>query len=562
MCTSLQYKVAVIACLVSIPCSAMVKHPLAEKLPGQTLEKHLTAFWDFDQKGPSLRANRIQSPLRMQFQGARYTAEGLDNGALRFNGTSGKFMVPIQATNDLTLSVWFCPSEFPRTDPIPALALQSNQHRLTISLHQNGSIEIQQTQASSRGSFSVGTGRMIPTGQWVHLAVVAGPQELRLYVNGQSAGHFNVAVPLARATLQIAGETYRGKIDEVALWGQSLQSEDIGAVFAMHSPPQIPGVVQRPRADTWEAKAAAAYSALTEAVNASDWSRAEAEADALSDLIAAALKDKKSGPKLATDPTVRANLAEASNHLKSFGQTIRQAKYRRSSSLFDQLDEVWEGLEGQLSLPTPQEDGMMAGPWNQSSGNSALNPGFGGGFAGGMAMGGGGQGNSFSGGGFSMSSSFGPNGQVQFWSSAAPGAQGFNQSGMLTGQPFVWMHTQRIQMTLMPLKMALQNGQWQMTERHATQLQKRLSEASAFDAQPANARGRRRMFGLRQLPPAQRAAMKTQIQKAIKHMTPLHAAIKKRDQQTALKHLQSVEQCVQNITGSSNAATPLGQPSK
>ena len=551
-----------------INASGLQKPPLAQKLPAQLMGKQPVAYWGFDRKGASLRHNRIQNPQTILIQGARYTAQGLDFGALKFNGRTGQIKIPIALTNELTLSAWFLPTSVPKAGSFQALALQSNQHTLTISLTEQGAIQIQQATPFSQGSFSLHAGRAIPANQWHHLAMVALPQQLTLFLNGQSVGHFNMSVPLSHANLLIAGQAYKGAVDELALFGQALTLQDIQALFALHKPAITPGARQMPQSNTWEGKAATAYAALSQAVNSGNWAAAATQAGALSDLVTTYLKDRKTGPDQSTQAAIHADLTRALDLMGTFGEAVEQAKYHEASDLFDQLDEAWETLEDQLNLPVAHDDSLTPAPWNNGSGiqgnrfGQTWSSSFGAGFSGGMSMGGAGAGNSFSGGGFSMRSSVGPNGQVQFESSGMPAGGLSSRSGMQKRQPSLWMHTQRIQLPLMGLKMGLESAQWKMSEVHATQLQERLTEMVPLDTQSATPQRRmnRRSTRLSQLPPAQKAAVKAQVQEALKHMTRLHAAVKNRDQEAAIKHLKAVETCIQAITKIPDNVSPLGQP--
>ena len=577
MCTRILSRILALTTLFAMPALSLEKAPLAEKLPGELLDKQPLAYFGFDQKGRGLNTNHIKSPHTIQLRGVHYTPEGLDHGAIRFTG-SAQVKMPLPVTTDLTFSAWFLPTGLSRQGSFSACALQLNQQVMTVNLHQNGNIRIQQSTPFSQGSSSVNLGRGIPENQWLHLALVATPQQLTLYLNGQYAGSFNMPVPLSRAHLVMAGQAYRGNIDEVAVFKQSLTAQDIQALFAMHKPALMPGVSQLPQGNTWEAKAGRTYAELTRAINSGNWSAAATQATAVSDLVATYLKDQKAHLTKPAQEPIKDNLTKASNLLKAFHLAIEQARYHEASNLFDRLDEAWETLEGQLNLPvsnsdTPAGGGMLAPGMQQSSQFSqtwSSNSGAmsGGGFSGGMSVGGFGGGNSVSGGGVSMSSRSGPDGRVQFNSSGIPG-QGF--MGQSRGQMpprmiqhQILMQCQRIQMTLMPLKMSLQNGSWKMAQAQARRLSPLLVSLTPPEKLPLkpNTRARRRTLNLSVLAPAQQTALKTKVQQARDHIKRLNAALEKRQLEAANTQIQSLEAVIQALTQSSINANPLGQSPK
>ncbi|MCP4451215.1 MAG: LamG domain-containing protein [Planctomycetes bacterium] len=566
MCTRILSRILALTTLFAMPALSLEKAPLAEKLPGELQDKQPLAYFGFDQKGRGLNTNHIESPHTIQLRGVHYTPEGLDHGAIRFT-RSAQVKVPLPATTELTFSAWFLPTGLSRQGSFAACALQLNQQVMTVNLHQNGNIRIQQSTPFSQGSSSMNLGRGIPENQWLHLALVATPQQFTLYLNGQYAGSFSMPVPLSRAHLVMAGQAYRGNIDEVALFKQSLTAQDIQALFAMHKPALMPGVSQLPQGNTWEAKAGRTYAELTRAINSENWSAAATQATAVSDLVATYLQDQEAHLTKPAQEPIKDNLTKAANLLNAFHLAIEQAKYHEASNLFDRLDELWETLEDQLNLPVSHSDALtdaaLFAPgmqqYSQFSQTWSSNSGA-------MSGGGFGGGNTGAGGGFSMSARSGPDGRVQFNSSGMPG-QGFmgQSSGQMPPQMIqhqILMHCQRIQMTLMPLRMSLQNGNWQMAHAQARRLSPLLSPLTPPDKLllKPNARTRRRTFNLTTLPAAQQAALKTTVQKARGHIQRLDMALEKQQLEAAYTEIKSLETIIRALSQSSNSATPFGKP--
>ncbi len=126
----------------------------------------------------------------------------------------------------------------------------------------------------------------------------------------------------------------------------------------------------------------------------------------------------------------------------------------------------------------------------------------------------------------------------------------------------ILMQCRRIQMTLMPLKMSLQNGNWQMAQAQARRLSPLLVPLTPPDKLPLkpNTRDRRRALNLSVLTPAQQTALKTKVQQARDHIKRLNTALEERQLEAANTQIQSMETIIQMLSQGSNKATPLGQP--
>jgi hypothetical protein len=562
MCTRILSGALTLTILFITSATGLQRAPSAQKLPSTLMSKQPLAYFSFDRKGRALSSNQIKTGQTIQLRGAHFTPEGLDQGALRCTG-SAQVRIPLPMTSKLTFSAWFLPADLARRGSFTACTLQSKQHTLTVNLHQNGTIQMRQTSPFSQGSSSVNTGLGLPANQWLHLALVATPQQLTLYLNGQGAGSFNIAVPLSRARLLVGGNTYRGRLDEVALFGQSLTPQDIQALFAMHKPAATPGVSQLPQGNAWEAKAVRSYAELTRAINSGNWSVAATQATAVSDLVSTYQKDQKTHLTRPAQGAIKDNLAKAANLLKAFQLAIEQAKYHEASDLFDRLDEVWETLEDQLTLPVSNGNAIAGVPllapgrqqpaqFSQTwSSNSGAMPGSR--FSGGMSMGGFGNANSGGGGGFSVSSSSGPNGQFRLESSGIPGQGFMGQSpGQMPPQMVqqkIHMQCQRIQMTLMPLRMNLRIGNWKMAQANARRLPPLLASLTPPDkvALKSKTRTRRRTLNLSALPPARQVALKTKARQAMGHIKRLDTALEKQQLDAAYAQLHSLETMVQGL---------------
>ncbi len=554
--------VITLVCLVNGSCFAANQASLAKKLPPQMDNTPPLAYFSFDQRGASLRNNLAQSSQTLQTESARYTPKGLHLGGLLLNETSGQLLLPAVSAKELTLSVWLLPRRSSNRGAITACTFLSGQSTLAIKLHNSGTVEIQQTTPFSQNNASQNMGLGIPSNQWLHLAVVITPSQMTLYLNGHPSGNFTLPTKINGTNLLIAGPTFQGSIDELALFENALTAQEIQATHAFLKPSAMAGVSSLPQNLPWENQAANIYKDLTNAINSGNWSKAATQAKALSSQVGAYPKDHRTNLDDPSRKSIQKNLAQSATQLKSLIEAIEQGRYHQASEAFDALDQVWETLEDQLGLPSKNPSLSLSRSmqssqtWRSSSGNRS-----GAGFSGGMVMGGGpGQGG-VSSGGFSMSSSMGPNGQSQFNSSSQPGSgfsggmvmgggpgQGFVNQAMGQMPPMIInrmlsMRCQHIQMSLHALKVNLQNAQWQMVETHLGHLKKLFNQLDTNESilPQSSTRRRRRSLNLSTLSSSQKSATKKQVKNAHRHLNLLGTAIKKRDIQAAHKQIQAME---------------------
>ncbi|MFT4661560.1 MAG: hypothetical protein ACI8XB_001838 [Patiriisocius sp.] len=77
------------------------------------------------------------------------------------------------------------------------------------------------------------SGLDVPLGEWSHVAMVAEPNSMTLYVNGQSSTQNILLTPVDIQTMKIGSykgwesRNFKGEIDEVCLWNKSLNQDEI-----------------------------------------------------------------------------------------------------------------------------------------------------------------------------------------------------------------------------------------------------------------------------------------------------------------------------------------------
>lgn len=180
-------------------------------------------------------------------------ADGKNGGAGQFDG-GGWILVPdsasLHATTGLTCAVWVYPTGL--TDGMagfPAPGIVSKREALdvnvafTLFLWENNRafVDIEADRFYSDGAFS--------NGQWYHLAFVydgtaPSPLRTRIYINGV-LDSVHASTPALAANVQDihigdlpgGGETFLGKLDDVALWTRALTEAEIQSVYQGGLPP-------------------------------------------------------------------------------------------------------------------------------------------------------------------------------------------------------------------------------------------------------------------------------------------------------------------------------------
>ncbi|MEN7547621.1 LamG-like jellyroll fold domain-containing protein [Rapidithrix thailandica] len=83
------------------------------------------------------------------------------------------------------------------------------------------------------GAWWFNSGLIVPADEWSYVAMVATPDSMTLYVNGQASTHHTSLNEVELSTMKIgsykgwSGRNYKGLIDEVAVWNRALSQEEI-----------------------------------------------------------------------------------------------------------------------------------------------------------------------------------------------------------------------------------------------------------------------------------------------------------------------------------------------
>ncbi|MCG8577288.1 MAG: T9SS type A sorting domain-containing protein [Flavobacteriales bacterium] len=83
------------------------------------------------------------------------------------------------------------------------------------------------------GAWWWGSGLIVPSGRWSHVAMVASPGSITIYLNGVGETHFVDLDPVDIHSMKIGsyqgwgGRNFKGLVDEVCIWDRALTQEEI-----------------------------------------------------------------------------------------------------------------------------------------------------------------------------------------------------------------------------------------------------------------------------------------------------------------------------------------------
>lgn len=149
-----------------------------------------------------------------------------------------------------SFAIWVRPDALPTKRPRTLLDLKSakakaGENRISLALGVDGrfSIELTDTAARSRAvaaAYPVSTWNL--GARWYHVAVVkSGDDSLALYVDGELAGHADVAVPVQKDAPRVFrvgtraaggnGYYFAGALHSIALWNTALRATEVRALY-------------------------------------------------------------------------------------------------------------------------------------------------------------------------------------------------------------------------------------------------------------------------------------------------------------------------------------------
>ncbi|WP_062288879.1 LamG-like jellyroll fold domain-containing protein [Demequina phytophila] len=167
-----------------------------------------------------------------------YVEDGVAGRALHLDGTSGVRLPDGLLQGDTySVSLWLRPDAFTQFTTAFFAASSGTEFLSVVPQGWNGQTMLW---SNDNGTWYDGiTGRLIPIGEWTHVAFTVDAGQVTLYVNGVDVGA-NAAFtdvltsPTAAFALGVNwwDQPFRGDIDELAMWTSVLSPEDVATLAA------------------------------------------------------------------------------------------------------------------------------------------------------------------------------------------------------------------------------------------------------------------------------------------------------------------------------------------
>jgi len=163
-------------------------------------------------------------------------AEGRFGTALEFDGVEDRVIVDeapsLQLTRHVTIEAWIYPMRAAPGGYQNILVKESNQSYALYMFVSEAAGRIQTLEVGPADLHSGPT--FVPVGVWTHIASTYDGSELRVYVNGASAGVLAAAGTINARSGEVrighgrGNVPFNGRIDEVRLYNRALSAEEIG----------------------------------------------------------------------------------------------------------------------------------------------------------------------------------------------------------------------------------------------------------------------------------------------------------------------------------------------
>lgn len=220
------------------------RHTVVDRMPQAMFDK-LLLYYSFDKDGGS----RVVDISGMDFHGknikARHTSEGRCGAAMAFNGENSQIVVKDMKLKTYSFAAWV------KTDT------DGMNNRVLFQLHDGEQSYSIQGAAFCPMDVYVGYGqsigmedqsreKVLPVGQWVHLAVTFDGRSVLMYVNGQALSEGSaqtdrfvqgpVFIGGADVWERDSGGFWKGALDEVAIFNRALSSTQVKQLYGMYAP--------------------------------------------------------------------------------------------------------------------------------------------------------------------------------------------------------------------------------------------------------------------------------------------------------------------------------------
>ncbi|WP_062521306.1 LamG-like jellyroll fold domain-containing protein [Demequina silvatica] len=181
---------------------------------------------------PTVTGNRIDNTGGT----VSYVEDGVAGQALHLDGTSGVRLPDGLLQGDTySVSMWLRPAAFTQFTTAFFAASSGTEFLSVVPQGWNGETMLW---SNDNGTWYDGvTGRLIPAGEWTHVAFTVDAGQVTLYVDGTDVGASSaftdvLTSPSAAFALGVNwwDTPFNGDIDELAMWTSALSAEDVAAL--------------------------------------------------------------------------------------------------------------------------------------------------------------------------------------------------------------------------------------------------------------------------------------------------------------------------------------------
>lgn len=232
----------------SLPSVFLVAFFLLQAISSQaqlTFWNTLEAYYPLDGDGLDLSGNQLHANAINTVPDTGIT--GAPNSCLRFDGVDSRVIRSFLDLGDSsTFSAWFCAQQDSQACPLIYNGnTQFNGYGFFVKKPFGGASNgpFGRTLVIVQGGVSenyFNNQFELPTGEWLHLALVRKGNVLELYLNGvfQSSGPYSANTPAGEfgignttAHMNSGFPAFRGKVDEVMIFSSGLPSDDVYRVY-------------------------------------------------------------------------------------------------------------------------------------------------------------------------------------------------------------------------------------------------------------------------------------------------------------------------------------------
>ena len=215
---------------------------------GPSIPPSLVAAYAFAEGSGATTEDRSGSGNIGTLGGPVWTAAGKYGSALGFDGTNDWLTVAdapeLDLTTGATLEAWVRPTS---ASGWKTVALKENSATLAYALYSSASGGLPMAIVLTNGAQQKLSGpSALPLNTWTHLAATYDGSQLRLYVNGvlRASKAVTGSIPNSSGVLRVGGnnvwktEWFKGELDELRIYNQSLSAAEIQADMTTPLAPQ------------------------------------------------------------------------------------------------------------------------------------------------------------------------------------------------------------------------------------------------------------------------------------------------------------------------------------